>query len=128
MILIVESGIYFSNQTGGYGCLHPAEEGIYIPLYDEKVDQEYELSQHFTGSKWQSWCNEAIDEETADFIDTVLEKSSNTRMLKVDRSRLNDSHEAWVYVTLDPQTHDADSEIFSEVGVNEGVLTWENSD
>ncbi len=43
VIFLYESGIRFSNQTGGYACLHPEAEGVYVPLNDEMVNQEDEL-------------------------------------------------------------------------------------
>ncbi|MFQ5876048.1 MAG: DUF6210 family protein, partial [Dehalococcoidia bacterium] len=43
LILPYNSGIIYSNQTGGYACYHPEAEGIYIPLTDEMVEQEKHL-------------------------------------------------------------------------------------
>ena len=126
VILLYESGVYYSNQTGGYACLHPAAEGVYVPLNNAAVDQETQLFAYFTGSKWAGWCNEGIDQETADYIDSVLAKSPYTRMLKVNRDRLEDSHEAWIYVKVVRNADDA--EIICELGARAGILTWENSD
>ena len=36
----------------------------------------------------------------AEFIDSILSVGSYTKYLKVDRNRLKDSHEAWVYVDI----------------------------
>ena len=35
--LIVEmpSGVLYSNQTGGFSCLHPAIEGVFLPLRND---------------------------------------------------------------------------------------------
>ena len=98
MIVIRPSGVYYSNQTGGYACYHPMEEGVFIPLGKESVDQEKELCDYFTGAKWAGWCCEGIDEETAGFIEALMAKSHLTQSITVDRTRLQDSQEAWVYV------------------------------
>jgi hypothetical protein len=128
VILLCPSGVLYSNQTGGYSCFHPAMEGIYIPMQNEAVDQEGALAAFFTGPKWQGWCNDGINEETADFVDAVLGQSPYTRVLKVDRARLADSHEAWIHVTVEKAVEGADNEIISELSATAGVVTWENSD
>ena len=128
VILFYSSGVCYSNQTGGYACHHPKEEGLYLPLHNALLDQEAELLGFFTGPKWQGWCCQGIDDETALFVDMVLSKSPYTRMLKVDRSRFKDSHEAWIYVTIEQGVDDADEDLFREFPKKAGVLTWENSD
>jgi hypothetical protein len=97
-------------------------------MQNEAVDQEGALAAFFTGPKWQGWCNDGINEETADFVDAVLGQSPYTRVLKVDRARLADSHEAWIHVTVEKAVEGADNEIISELSATAGVVTWENSD
>jgi len=128
VIILFESGVRYSNQVGGYGCLHPEVEGVFVPLVDETVDQERDLKAHFTGPKWQGWCNDGIDAETADFIDAVLERSPYTEKIKVDRDRLVDSYEAWVYVKLPSTEGDSEYTVIHGFAGRSGVLTWENSD
>src|ERR1043165_5256239 len=98
IIIAFSSGVKFSNQVGGYACLHPEIEGVYAPLNNTVVNQVGELLAYFTGPKWRGWCMEGIDEETADVIDSVLSQSHYSRRLRVDRNRLADSCEAWVHV------------------------------
>jgi len=128
IIVLYKSGVRYSNQTGGYSCLHPEVEGVYVPLTNEVVNQEKELEAYFTGPRWQGWCCDRIDAETADFIDGVLKKSPYTCDINVDRSRLEASHEAWIYVTI--PTVSKNPEISELVGFSEGVaiLTWNNID
>ena len=40
--------------TGGYACLHPVAEGVYVPLIepDSQRHQETKLYEYFTGSKY----------------------------------------------------------------------------
>lgn len=128
LVLLFASGVRYSNQTGGHTCLHPEVEGAYVPLVSEMVDQEGELTAYFTGPKWGGWCSDGIDEETADFVDSVLEKSPHTERVKVDRSRLSDSHEAWVHVLLSSTDEDAAFREIDGFPRSGAVLTWENSD
>jgi hypothetical protein len=32
LILLYPSGIWYTNQTGGYSCFHPEVEGMFVPL------------------------------------------------------------------------------------------------
>lgn len=126
LIILYPSGVYYSNQAGGYACLQPFEEGFYAPLHNSAFQLEDELNKYFTGKKWQGWCYQEIDDEDADFIDKLLEKSYTTKFLKVDRTKLKKSFEAWIYVngTLPNEEYP----IISGFESFEGVLVWENSD
>ena len=129
LIVLRPSGVYYSNQTGGYACYHPMAEGVFIPLGIDTVDQEKELCDYFTGAKWGGWCCEGIDEETAGFIDVLMEKSDLTKSITVDRTRLHDSQEAWVYVDFrNTATYGFGGVEVTGFGICKGVLTWENSD
>ncbi len=100
LIVLHSSGVLYTNQTGGYACLHPVVEGVYMPLSDEQHAQQQQLFEYFTGSKYQGWCTEGIDEEDASVIDAILAKACDSACLRVNRQRLKDSHEAWVSVTI----------------------------
>jgi hypothetical protein len=128
LIVSHPTGILYSNQTGGYACLSPQFEGAFVPLKDPLVNQQEELERHFTGSKWKGHCYNQIDDETADFIDTVLASSYLSNRLKVNREKLADSHEAWIHVVISPDDRDGDLQEFSGFTSSFGVLTWENSD
>ncbi len=154
LIFHCESGVIFTSQVGGYSCWQLAEEGIYIPLDDEVQKLDKKLHDHFTGSKWKGWCCHGIDEETADFIDDLLQSSILTKMLTVDRTRLDQSMEAMIYVKVDDQPatkptrqegNYADQRAAIEAkykhlaldpflypfygfGIGMGTLTWCNSD
>jgi hypothetical protein len=128
IIIPCKSGVCYSNQTGGHACFHPEVEGVYVPLVDETINQEARLEEFFTGPKLQGWCCDAIDAETADFVDSVLDSSPFSRGVKTDRKRLEASHEAWVHVTLPSTAQDPGiSEIVGFEGA-EAILTWANSD
>jgi hypothetical protein len=132
LIIICKSGVCYSNQAGGNFCLQPWEEGILTIIFDDLEDILKELSE-YTKNKI------CLSAEDADNIDKILWKYGSTRRFSVDRSRLNDSVEAWIYVDIaerekiikecenDPN---GVSPSFDFWGFTEtkGVLTWNNSD
>jgi HEAT repeat protein len=126
VIVIYPSGVLYSNQVGGYATLTPEIEGVYVPLINTEVHSEKMLWDHFTGPKWKGSCADGIDTEDADVIDGVLKSAYPTDLLTVDRSRLSESCEAWVYVDIAPQPHDGYP--LYGFGERKGVLTWYNSD
>lgn len=128
LIILRPSGVYYSNQTGGYACQHPLEEGVFVPIHSCELDFGKALSEYFTGSKWNGWCCDGIDEETAAFMDSLLKKSGLSNEIKVDRTRLKDSREAWVYVNVNTPAKTNWLSAISGLGLCSAVLTWENSD
>ena len=125
VIVLKDSGVWISNQTGGHGCLHPAEQGIYIPILKAERYLQKFSEFFYSGPKWQGWCTQGIDNETADFLDNFFAENFWTKYLKVDRTRLEDSHEAWVYVNIAATQKE---DLFYRFGNCQGVVTWENSD
>jgi hypothetical protein len=156
VIIQFPSGVLYSNQVGSYACLQPEVEGVYVPLVSEVLDQEKILRDHFMGPKWSGCCSNEIDNEDADVIDEILKQSFFTSFIKVDRSQLRSSCEAWVYVNIATQPeeclidwrsaegvgttasgktlHDSDYDLpvisypFYGFGQCSGILTWSNSD
>jgi hypothetical protein len=123
LIILHPSGVLYTNQVGGHGCFHPEAEGVFFPLPVSPYGRELgALSEHFKGS----W--EALNEFEADMVDSVLRKSSvDLSWISVDRSRLKDSFEAWVYVNLSPRKTGM-RERLQGFDDSRGVLTWPNSD
>jgi hypothetical protein len=128
LIIPCHSGVLYSNQTGGHGCLHPEVEGVCVPLFPEGARLEEKLGDFFTGPKWQGWCSEGIDSETADYIDTALEESDRTKEMTVNRTRLNDSHEAWIHLNIPDSKTAHELSIFRGFNQRNAILTWSNSD
>lgn len=98
LIIIGKSNVVYSNQTGGYSCLDSNAEGWLVPLDDVGFGLENELYKYFTGPKWNGCCDKGIDNEDADKIDEILNLYGHTQFIKVNRSKLSASHEAWVHV------------------------------
>lgn len=122
----------------GTACLAPELEGAFLPLRndcsskDRKfLSPEHELAEHFVGPKWRgTGAISGIDEADADVIDAIVKKYELNNFLKVDRTRLSDSHEAWVYVEILGSEGDTQTSLCSgfEPYPRPGVLTWCNSD
>ena len=135
LIIQYPTGVLVSNQTGGTACLHPSEEGIYLPLRNDYelntyrlISPEIELKEYFMNGKYQgTGAIEGIDLYDAEYINSVLSRYSLENLLKVDMEKLRQSHEAWIYVNIytDADSIDLFSYFPSEL---KGVLTWSNSD
>ena len=129
LIFLRPSGVFYTHEVGGYGCQPALAEGVFAPLHrDPDDDQETLLTAHFTGPKWGGWCSDGIDVETADFVDHVLSLSDETEYLKVDRTRLAESKEAWIYVDVQEPAENSELALISGFGVCKGVFLWRNSD
>lgn len=128
LIILQPSGAFYTHETGGYACFHESAEGVFVPLHEEtEENQEGLLIAHFTGPKWEGWCDDGIDEQTAEYIDHVFSLSPATDYLRVDRVRLDDSKEAWIYVRIREPGENSASPI-SGFGDSKGVFVWGNSD
>ena len=123
LILLRESGVIYTNQTGGHTCQQPEAEGILAPFNNSPpLDQphlstESQLKRVLTGAQ-------RLTPAEADEVDEILARSRDTKCAKVDRARLTDSMEAWVYV----EVNECGDHLISGFGPCKGILTWSNSD
>jgi hypothetical protein len=116
------SGVHYTNQVAGYGCEHPEIEGVFVPLFDGVGHPAlYAIGQHFRGD-WHP-----LTKRDADILDGILHRNG-LAFLTVERTKLSESREAWVWVAIHD---DIDSEFGPRIqgfGSQQGVLTWQNSD
>lgn len=122
--LIIEwpSGVSYTTQSAGYGCEHPVIEGVMVPISDGVGRPVlHSLRQHFCGD-WH-----AMDEKDAEILDGVLRRH-DLGFIRTDRSRLNDSRESWVFVTVDEDRAPKLLPRIEGFGRCSGVFTWPNSD
>ncbi len=112
LIILMKTGVVVSNQTGGNECMQP---------------EAHEL-EHFFSFESGSVGYFALNERMADYIDGFLAKDGNTRFLKVDRARLEESYEAWVFVEILAAEGDPGATLISGFRATKGILTWPNSD
>ena len=122
-IILRPSGVTYTNQTGGMLCWQPSAEGVLVPFNGDNLPEQFEQSLAYE-LRSLLWDVSRLDAEFADKLDAIFGASINTRMARVDRSRLADSHESWIYVDLD-EPEDA---LIAGFGRCKAVLTWSNSD
>ena len=129
MMLLIEypSGVVYRHQVGGNYCWQAELEGVLAPVdfSDAEVQQVMTLT--------NGVCR--ISAEVADAIDAILAANPRARYLSVDRTRLHESFEAWVYVRADTQDdapdHLVNQDYLGSVydfGTAKGLLIWPNSD
>lgn len=127
VILGLPTGVLYENQVCGNACLDERYEGALAPLGFKAPDAERLMSLPFPSAY-------NIDNKLADMIDEILSGEPYSQYLKVDRSRLHESYDAWVHVLCEI-TEDS---VFQPMGPYmgaprgfgplRGVLTWPNSD
>jgi hypothetical protein len=129
MLLVgCSSAVRYRNQVGGVVCASEEIEGVLSPLdlSERAIERICELP-YPNGAQ-------GISVEIADTIDMILKSEPCATFLKVDRDRLEDAWEAWVYVVIDaPEDSDParSTDYFGPIfgfGSCKGVLTWQNSD
>lgn len=128
LILSASTGVVYRNQVGGVVNVQERMEGVLVPI---------ELSDALEAALDERWFQSGragITLECADRIDAVFLKRPALAFLRVDRKRIHESSEAWVYVTIAgvPEKDDGSDPgycgpIFG-IGDGRGVLTWANSD
>ena len=97
LIILAPTGVAYLNQAGGYLCAQCVEEGAFVPLdlyavgLLPELQRLLELVEHLTP-------------DHADALDALLARFPTTQSIRVDRTRLDDSMEAWVYVDLPPDS------------------------
>jgi Family of unknown function (DUF6210) len=133
LVLIVEhpSGVRYSNQVGGFTCDRPELEGVLAP-----VEVSEEVKERIQGLPYPGTLG--ITSEIADAIDALLAAPCSYH-LRVDRERLGESQEAWVFVIIasterctrewpPPETDPTTGHLYGFGPAARGVLTWINSD
>jgi hypothetical protein len=131
VIILRETGIIYQNQTGGHTCAQRCAEGALVLLTDPYLITDtptmlYQCSIEAGLKKidWNRCYFGRFDATCADEIDELLQSNGYTKAISVDRTRLEESEEAWIYVKIKPL------EYANYVGFGEcdGVLVWANSD
>ncbi|WP_045234519.1 DUF6210 family protein [Deinococcus pimensis] len=124
LIVRMPSGVHYTNQTGGTSCHHPEAEGVLVPLEDENSWFQKQLEAIFEPAG-ATVGRSGLTTATADALDELL-RGQQEISIRVDRARLLESEEAWVYVHVHPR--ESELPIMQGFGVREAVLTWLNSD
>jgi len=97
LIILAETGVYYTNQVAGVACFHPVVEGYFVPFYlGYKNWRELRWELEMLGDSIGTWLG--LTTEDADKLDSLFEKYEVP--LRVERSLLESSYEAWVYVRI----------------------------
>lgn len=121
LIVNCKSDCIYENQTGGTACFQSEYEGILVPINNDLQGVETQLETEITKILNNSLLSQM---KKADSIDDLFQKEIETKFIAVDRSKMSESHEAWLHVVLNTDI----SECISGFGGLSGVLTWQNSD
>lgn len=129
IIIVFNSGVVYHNQTCNVACMQRFQEGILVlptdPLLVLNAPFEvYQCPIEAALRKMPWYAITGINAQRADEIDALLKSDGFTSGIAVDRTRLDESEEAWVYVTLEAKDYFA----YSGFGECRGVLVWANSD
>lgn len=127
LIVLEETGIVYENQVMGNCCVQASAEGICVPLSpDYPIDSRGRPAVMTLGERLGEavLCAHYLDEKLAVLVDVILNQYPETRGIQVDRDKLSDSGEAWLYVKIEP----TESSPIKDFGPCKGVLTWLNSD
>ncbi len=133
IIVQYNTGVYFSNQTGGSNCLHPKIEGFYLPLCNDYnkdlkfLSPEIELSEYFEKKYKGYGAIDGIDDEDINFINNILKNYKLDEFIRLDLNKRINSHEAWIYVLISNNDKNYLINNLNESEL-EGVLVWSNSD
>jgi len=123
LIVKARTGVVYTNQCAGYMCAHCEAEGFFVPLQARGGWRVFDVLQNLFGGN-------GFDEfkpKTADRFDRVLRRLG-LDSIRSDRSKLEESAEAWVHVIVsggDEFYIPFDSQ---EKNPLEGILVWPNRD
>lgn len=127
LIILEESGVVYENQVMGNLCMQASAEGVLVPLSpDYPIDSRGKVAVDTLAERlgWAILNDSRVDEKKAAVLDAILREYPECRGIHVDRVKLNDSCEAWVYVTVEPTRFSP----MVDFGSCRGILTWLNSD
>ena len=132
LVIPHSTGIIYANQAGGHACLQPQAEGFLVPIANdvglapkhEFRSPENELYRYF--EKLNS-CGAPLTDNDAAKIEAIIHQLPLWRGLSVDRRRINESVEAWVYVNI-AATEERPVPVDGLSYPFDAILTWTNTD
>lgn len=108
LILPLPTGVSYTQQTGGLYCGQRQTVGALLP-----VPEIFLTAALMTAASDDN----LITHQDANEIDKAWAEIGGDINMLIDRTRLEDSEEAWVYVTISMEQY-----------AGTAILTWENSD
>ena len=118
------SEITYFNQVAGHFCSQRHAKGVFV-FVDDDPPKLHKIVAPYMANRY------TFSVEDADFLDAAFADSDCVKHLSVDRTKLEQSAEAWIYVKIDPSVENwSETGFWSYTGFNAeaGILTWDNSD
>ena len=112
------SEVSYFNQVAGLCCSQRYAKGVFV-FVDDDPPMLYKVIVPYMINKY------ILSIEDANFLDAAFANSDGAKHLSVDRTKLEHSAEAWVYVKIDP---DVENWAYTGFNAETGILTWDNSD
>jgi len=112
------SNVVYLNQTGGLLCHQRYARGIFVFVENWNKSLLKIIAPYMENVV-------GLTAKDADFLDAAFADTDNADHISVDRTKLEQSAEAWIFVKINP---DAGSDYYSGFSAKAGILTWENSD
>jgi len=128
--LIIEdkiSPVIYSNQAGGYSCLHPEVRGYFVPVeFKGCILAKFMNEQYTTG-----WVlNESFYDDIPEIMKQLYDYFCEHYSFELDQSKIDKNIEAWVYLIAKREVVES-----RYSGILQGfpetftaILTWSNSD
>lgn len=127
VVVLSQSGVTYWNKTGDIDPRFQAE-GILVPISNDPPNGYPELSlvprlQDLTAN------SESLSVSQVSELDSLLQEVSSSDAISVDRARMGESSEGWVYLTIRPQGEFSYfvgflDELGGADGTLQAVLTW----
>lgn len=119
LIVLMETGVFYTNQTGGVACHHPTAQGILIPIGNTHFTEELV-------NECQDFGFCGLEEKSVSILQGIINRNGLENSIKIRRNKLQVSEEAWVHVVInDPPGR---FPFFKGFKNAKAILTWQNSD
>jgi len=123
VIIFENTGVVYFNQTGGTACVQEKAEGLFVPISNDPPLDSMELN---LSTRLRSLTQGVVgvSHGIAREINALLLEVSSTDTYQVNMSRLKESQESWVYISVTPQ---GEYSQYNGYDTFDAVLTWPNS-
>lgn len=119
LIIKAKTGVMHTSQVGGLLCEHPEVEGFFVPLRSDRLLESIDGALRSSPYVWGEREAEALDRQL---------RRHDFGWIRVDRSLLHESTEAWVHVLVSARGERSVPITADSTIPLPAVLVWPNSD
>ncbi len=123
VIILENSGVIYFNQASGTASVQEKAEGLFVPISNDPPLDSMELNLS-TRLRSLTKGSVSVSHSIAREINALLLEVSSTDTYQVNMTRLEESKESWVYITVTPQ---GEYSQYNGYETFDAVLTWPNS-